>query len=822
MENYTQIRVLGKGSFGAAWLVKRKKDGAQLVAKEVRLANMKKEEKDAAKHEISMLRSLSHPNITSYVDHFEHKGSLFIVMEFANGGDLYTKVQSRRGVRFSEREVLHYFCQLTLALYHMHEKRVLHRDLKSQNVFLTADGVVKLGDFGISTVLRNTYELKRTVCGTPYYFSPELCLSKPYNNKSDIWALGCILYELTTLNHAFDATSMKALVQKILRGVYPPIHASYSKELKDLIAAMLNIDPTKRPHIAAIVQLPFIRTALELLQREVKTAVVEKRSCVDELDRNREKEEAAARALAEKAQREKKEVEYKAQQEEREKAHQERVQRMRQQMEKEVREHEEKLRRIRDEQKVTDEKRKAEAAERQKRMDEERKLRQRRQGDVEAANRKREEEWERNMKNAEAEAKQRHEAQRQRDDGDAQKVLQQAEAFREAQRQARANKERAMENERREREAYGGGGGAGGGGGGAPPAAAAERRDVKAKAAYDEEQARKNYMEMRREAELNRHRLAGDGAAGAGGNHPHRVAPPEQHTPTPQRGAPGAGGATPPPANRAAVKAPATPEDDQKAAAARAEAFWEMRRAAEENKRRLLGLDPIPAPPNPHAAPAPAAQPPRAAQPAAANRTPPAEPSKAPLVPPGLAAARQTPPAVPTPPPAQQAPPIDDDGESDEDGDVGYHKFLNNDAAGDEEAGHDPNASRQKDYNAVEDTIQRVLNDPNQARLIDEDFGDEPDDAGQNFILDGRTLHLPNTSANDPLGHRIETLRMFLEQELGDDKFFAIYRLLSRAEELDETAAAMKIAGPAGGKYVQLVTQLIVCEEAFSKQQNTR
>jgi NIMA (never in mitosis gene a)-related kinase len=96
--------------------------------------------------------------------------------------------------------------------------------------------MIKLGDFGIARVLKSTSELAKTAIGTPYYLSPEICENKPYNNKSDIWSLGCILYELLTLRHAFEAGNMKGLVLKILRGTYPPIPSIYSRDMADLVA----------------------------------------------------------------------------------------------------------------------------------------------------------------------------------------------------------------------------------------------------------------------------------------------------------------------------------------------------------------------------------------------------------------------------------------------------------------------------------------------------------------------------------------------------------------------------------------------------------
>lgn len=105
---------------------------------------------------------------------------------------------------------------------------MLHRDLKSQNVFLTANNTVKLGDFGISKVLENTNDVAMTVQGTPYYMSPEVCQSKPYDYKSDVWALGCILYELATLKHAFTAENLLGLVFKIVQDKQDPIPDIYS------------------------------------------------------------------------------------------------------------------------------------------------------------------------------------------------------------------------------------------------------------------------------------------------------------------------------------------------------------------------------------------------------------------------------------------------------------------------------------------------------------------------------------------------------------------------------------------------------------------
>ncbi|KAJ8297487.1 hypothetical protein KUTeg_024018 [Tegillarca granosa] len=159
---------------------------------------------------------------------------------------------------FAEDQIMDWFVQICLAIKHIHDRKILHRDIKSQNIFLSGDGSVQLGDFGIAKVLNSTVELARTCIGTPYYLSPEICENRPYNNKSDIWSLGCVLYELTTLKHAFEAGNMKNLVLKIIRGSYPPVPPKYSYDLRGLIAQLFKRAPKERPSINSVLRKPFV------------------------------------------------------------------------------------------------------------------------------------------------------------------------------------------------------------------------------------------------------------------------------------------------------------------------------------------------------------------------------------------------------------------------------------------------------------------------------------------------------------------------------------------------------------------------------------
>jgi len=159
---------------------------------------------------------------------------------------------------------MNWFVQLCLSLEYIHGRKMLHRDLKSQNVFLTANNTVKLGDFGISKVLENTNDVAMTVQGTPYYMSPEVCQSKPYDYKSDVWALGCILYELATLKHAFNAENLLGLVFKIVQDKQDPIPDIYSQELKNLVSMLLIKDERQRPNVLDILRMDFVKQHMRL------------------------------------------------------------------------------------------------------------------------------------------------------------------------------------------------------------------------------------------------------------------------------------------------------------------------------------------------------------------------------------------------------------------------------------------------------------------------------------------------------------------------------------------------------------------------------
>ncbi|NXN07404.1 NEK1 kinase, partial [Indicator maculatus] len=263
MDKYIKVRKIGEGSFGKAILVKAKENGQQYVIKEINISKMSNKEREESRREVAVLANMKHPNIVLYRESFEENGCLYIVMDYCEGGDLFKKINAQKGILFPEDQILDWFVQICLALKHIHDRKILHRDIKSQNIFLTKDGTIQLGDFGIARVLNSTAELARTCIGTPYYLSPEICQNKPYNNKSDIWALGCVLYEMCTLKHAFEAGNMKNLVLKIISGPFPPVSVHYSYDLRNLLSQLFKRNPRNRPSVNSILEKTFIAKRVE-------------------------------------------------------------------------------------------------------------------------------------------------------------------------------------------------------------------------------------------------------------------------------------------------------------------------------------------------------------------------------------------------------------------------------------------------------------------------------------------------------------------------------------------------------------------------------
>jgi len=271
-QKYEKVKLLGEGAFGAAYLVRpRSKQGAVQVAKEIRVGHLTDKQRDGALAESEVLKMMqqpcNHPNIVAYIESMLEGPRLFIIMEYADGGDVAMKIKERKesSALFKEREVMFIFVQLASALLHIHARKVLHRDLKPLNIFLTKKGIVKLGDFGIARVLESSTAIAQTTIGSPYYLSPEMINSEPYGVKSDIWALGVVTYELTALKVPFHANCLPAVALKICGAEPDPLPDGFSDELAWIIFSFLNKEPQQRPRLDLVVRKPFVQKYVQVL-----------------------------------------------------------------------------------------------------------------------------------------------------------------------------------------------------------------------------------------------------------------------------------------------------------------------------------------------------------------------------------------------------------------------------------------------------------------------------------------------------------------------------------------------------------------------------
>ncbi|XP_061086421.1 serine/threonine-protein kinase Nek11 isoform X2 [Conger conger] len=165
----------------------------------------------------------------------------------------------------------------------MHQRRILHRDLKAKNIFLKKN-IIKIGDFGVSCLLMGSRDLATTFTGTPYYMSPEALSHQGYNSKSDIWSLGCILYEMCCLEHAFNGHSFLTVVMKIVEGRTPSLPDTYSMELNSVMESMLNKDPEQRLPAGEMLKMKFIEENMHSIRHKFSSLTLKDKTLKSERD----------------------------------------------------------------------------------------------------------------------------------------------------------------------------------------------------------------------------------------------------------------------------------------------------------------------------------------------------------------------------------------------------------------------------------------------------------------------------------------------------------------------------------------------------------
>ena len=268
MNGFQLLSKLGEGAYSIVLKVKRIKDGNIYALKKVKLLKLSSKEKTNALNEVRILASIKSNFVISYKEAFydEDENVLGIVMEYADKGDLYQKITENKktATLFEEIEIWRILIQLIKGLKSLHDLKILHRDMKSANVFLFSDGNAKLGDLNVSKVAKKG--LLYTQTGTPYYASPEVWKDQPYNYKSDIWSLGCVLYEMITLRPPFRAENMEGLYNKVIKGQYHKIPSRYSDDLSEIVKILLQVDPENRPSCNDLINHPIIQKRIQFFK----------------------------------------------------------------------------------------------------------------------------------------------------------------------------------------------------------------------------------------------------------------------------------------------------------------------------------------------------------------------------------------------------------------------------------------------------------------------------------------------------------------------------------------------------------------------------
>ncbi|GMH82440.1 hypothetical protein TrST_g12477 [Triparma strigata] len=259
LDDYEIIKPIGKGKFAIVYRAQRKSDSELVALKKIQISSMDPKARSKTLKEVRLLQSLNHPNVIKYLDSFLTETELIIVFEWAAAGDLKRQIRKAltRSTYFDERVCWKYFSQICDAIKHMHEQRVMHRDLKPANIFLTLNGTVKVGDLGLGRELSEHTMEAHSKVGTPLYMSPEVLRGSGYDWKSDVWSLGCLLYELASLKSPFKSVGLNlySLFQKISKGDYKKLPEQYSPELTRLAYAMISTEPGDRPDLETVCEV---------------------------------------------------------------------------------------------------------------------------------------------------------------------------------------------------------------------------------------------------------------------------------------------------------------------------------------------------------------------------------------------------------------------------------------------------------------------------------------------------------------------------------------------------------------------------------------
>ncbi|SOV21463.1 NIMA related kinase 2 [Plasmodium sp. DRC-Itaito] len=269
---YEVVKSIGRGSFGIVTAVKDENEKI-FVIKELDISCMNSKEKMNVVNEIRALIKMSvHPFIVRYKEAFVEDCVLYVAMDYCIKGDLGKVIKKHKELEtpIPEKKIKRWLLQIIMALKFIHDKKLIHRDLKCNNIFLDEKERAKIGDFGLAKFIEQT-EKTNTLCGTIGYMAPEICKNINYSFPADIWSLGIILYELISLKPPFKSnnSNMLSVAQKICEDEPDPLPDNVSKDLIDLCYWMLKKDWKERPTIYDIISTDYIQDELQLFKIEM-------------------------------------------------------------------------------------------------------------------------------------------------------------------------------------------------------------------------------------------------------------------------------------------------------------------------------------------------------------------------------------------------------------------------------------------------------------------------------------------------------------------------------------------------------------------------
>ena len=254
MNKYEIVKEIGSGSYGKVYEVKSKLTGEIFALKKMRFIEQNRKDNTYLLNELKILSFNKSNYLLKAHDIFIDGLDICIITDIGKKGDLrrYIDRMRRRHTNIKESLIWNILIQLCLGVNYLHSYNIIHRDLKTANIFINSDESIMIGDFGVSKILKPNFDCANTQIGTPYYISPEIVKGKKYNKKIDVWSIGCILCEMMTREYAFKSENIHALNYKIINGSYQLNNNHYSSDLVDLVKKMIEPDIQKRPDILDI------------------------------------------------------------------------------------------------------------------------------------------------------------------------------------------------------------------------------------------------------------------------------------------------------------------------------------------------------------------------------------------------------------------------------------------------------------------------------------------------------------------------------------------------------------------------------------------